>query len=1244
MHKKRKIIIRIISIVVFILGAFGILVWGLNTVSQNKTLTSKFIHFQIERLLDLDSEVENPHAYLDWDLQYKIRADKLSFIQNHSDIVVLENISLNVFLPYMLLKKIYITQMSASRLFVDVERYENGKINIIEIFNIKSFFDVYFRNSAIAISHYFFRVTDKKHKPEEKMYISGDNFFISKFTQNRYLQLIATGDIDYNRRVTPFAINYNAKIPTIQKDFNLEVFLPDFDAGHFSNYVQEFAPDTILEGKGKVHAKISNCKYANFDATLEDIRLKTPKIPLEVDFEDSFSAVGKMAYENKNVTLDQFDIKGKDFETSVHGKVYDITSTPINIDLNFWVKENSNGNAIMKLLPWGLPAMNYAVDKLKRHNVGAIVGGQAHAKGKIGYLDIYGHAEAKDANLGYGFDFPSSTAIVDFRGEKLYLNGTYYPNKDPNQYTKVDGSVKIKKPFYLDLKTHSSPVLDVVSGQKALNILSDVCHFSTGPLALLELKQGYTTVPSLEITGTPPFVYLNGKASFWDGAGSMPGLYGEVEKTSGEVDFLGKDIVFKNIKGLQDGTWGYAHGKTEIHNNALTHFYMHIPEVSLVLAKHYIDNSPLIKQISDALKGILDPKGMAEISFVLISDKNTPIPLTEGFVSVPKAGSCNIAGLAYRATDVTGRVDFDTYQSRINFDGYVHGVKTKLTGIAEAKYSDLLIVNEKADINAAYEFFVNSPMFADMKDSLKDFCDFNGTMRIETRVTGDLAKTKGDFTCNIDIFDGNLKYLDIPEPIVLKSGHVLARRDKTQLSNITGSVFDVPFNLVGLVTDAGTAREKYDIKFEMKDFPISNVSKLIGTQMFPKEANELMSEVSFKTGYVDVVSYVDKQENKSKITFNNATVCYKKSNEPIVAKTGEMFFSQDLLKFNDVDIKMTSSDFLIDGSVANYQTSPRFNLDVSSNVSGKDFNETLAPMFNLPITLTGKVYTNLNFTGSMDNWQAKMRAMLDDNSYVNYKNANIGAELSKFMFFDVNGNTKDITVNTLEVFSPTPDITKKPPMLAQMYGKIQDVYSKNPYLDDFHLKLNDYMNISFLNILFYDPQKPQPLLSAGKIKGNIRLNGFADNLSILGKAHIVDAVIPSIRTTIENMSIDFNKKLISTKDTIISIVGSKANVSATLENRFTLPFYIKEIELTSDLINIDDIMKTFNTLFAKEEVPDNKKERKSKNKEKAVTAVAPITPKPPVIIENGKIKFDEVIYQGLSAKDVNADFKISSDL
>ena len=135
--------------------------------------------------------------------------------------------------------------MSGDNLFVDFERYENGKINIIEIFNITGFFKVYFKNSAIGINKYYFRVTDNFHKPAEKMYISGENILINKFTLNRYLQLIIDGNLDYKDRVTPFAISYNAKIPTIKKNFNIEAKLPDFDTGIFSSYVNEIAPGTV---------------------------------------------------------------------------------------------------------------------------------------------------------------------------------------------------------------------------------------------------------------------------------------------------------------------------------------------------------------------------------------------------------------------------------------------------------------------------------------------------------------------------------------------------------------------------------------------------------------------------------------------------------------------------------------------------------------------------------------------------------------------------------------------------------------------------------------------------------------------------------------------------------------------------------------------------------------------------------------------------------------------------------------
>ena len=55
------------------------------------------------------------------------------------------------------------------------------------------------------------------------------------------------------------------------------------------------------------------------------------------------------------------------------------------------------------------------------------------------------------------------------------------------------------------------------------------------------------------------------------------------------------------------------------------------------------------------------------------------------------------------------------------------------------------------------------------------------------------------------------------------------------------------------------------------------------------------------------------------------------------------------------------------------------------------------------------------------------------------------------------------------------------------------------------------MNISFLNILFYDPQK-QPFLKTGLIKGKVSLNGDIKNLSIIGNADVKNAIIPDILT------------------------------------------------------------------------------------------------------------------------------------
>ena len=109
MHNN-KIFLNLLSVILFTLAVIAVLVGFVNVLSQNKMITTKLIKSQIHRLLDLNSEVENPHAYIDWDLQYKIRADKLTFIHENKDLISVEDLEVNIFIPYFALKKIYITQ------------------------------------------------------------------------------------------------------------------------------------------------------------------------------------------------------------------------------------------------------------------------------------------------------------------------------------------------------------------------------------------------------------------------------------------------------------------------------------------------------------------------------------------------------------------------------------------------------------------------------------------------------------------------------------------------------------------------------------------------------------------------------------------------------------------------------------------------------------------------------------------------------------------------------------------------------------------------------------------------------------------------------------------------------------------------------------------------------------------------------------------------------------------------------
>jgi len=145
--------------------------------------------------------------------------------------------------------------------------------------------------------------------------------------------------------------------------------------------------------------------------------------------------------------------------------------------------------------------------------------------------------------------------------------------------------------------------------------------------------------------------------------------------------------------------------------------------------------------------------------------------------------------------------------------------------------------------------------------------------------------------------------------------------------------------------------------------------------------------------------------------------------------------------------------------------------------------------------------------------------------------------------------------------------------------------------------------------------------------GKVSLNGDIKNLNIIGNADVKDAVIPEIATTINQMDIVFNDKIIEIKDALVNIAGSVAKINATLKNKFVSPLTINKLHLDADFIDADALQQNFTKLFA----------YKSQEDENIPVQTNPAF----VVIDEGTIKIKDFVYKTLNGSDLSADFYIT---
>ncbi|MDD3594040.1 MAG: AsmA-like C-terminal region-containing protein [Candidatus Gastranaerophilales bacterium] len=1226
--KRKRFFIKFLSIIVVLFGIMTALIWYINTVSSNTALVSQLITSQISQLLDLDSYVENPRAYVDWDLQYKIKADKLVFKNpDGTDLVSGDNIELNIFVPAFAFKKIYITQINTKNLYVDFVRDKNNKINIIEIFNIKGFFDIYFKNSHISVDKYIVKFTDEYKNAEEHMLITGDSIVLSKFSLNKYMQLIMDGIVSYKKHKMPFFINYNTKLPVQDKKYNVEVSFQDMNFQDYIGYIQEFNPKIkVFGGSGNLKLKVSSNKYFNVQSEIKDFTLSTEEHDNWLDFPSELKLESKGALSPNDIIIDDFKLFSTDFEMGMKGSVKDLKAANPGIKIDAYIKEGSQASSIIKLFPSDFNFMKGMIGKAIKHKVRADTSGELKIRGG----EINGGVLLDNLTFNDVYGLPKSSLLLDFRKDKLYLDGKIFATKN-NTVDKVmvTGYVKFLNGIFNDINVISTANIKLSDVVPILNVISDLIPFPTGPVPDMNIKHAMGEI-TLNIKGSPPDVLLNGILNFRNATVAYPGFYGFIENGYGRLNFAGDRILYEDIKGQVEGVRATAFGETLTHQNGLTSFQIDVLNTPLNKAKIFIDGSEMLTHVSQGLKILKNPQGYGSTSINIQAQKNSDIPYVKGKVNIHSA-SGEIEGLYYPAVNVSGSVNFDSNIARLDLKGIINGLDTRLSGTIEKDYGKLKIQSANVDVKKAQDIIFKSPILAEARNAFEEINLIDGLVSLDLMLNGSFKDNNLQYFADIGLKSVTLNYLDITAPLVLNKGQINAQQNNIFFDKVEGSIFESPVYLDGVISNINQANEYTDLRFEVNNFNVSSIKYIVCSTLLTPEFSKALSNYDYLDGFISINAHIKNKVTAISLDFDNLYAIYCPSKDDVLLKSGRLFFDGSKVVLKDLDAQISKSTFLVDGTITDFSSNPFYDLTIASNIVGEDFNKTFSKILNIPVELAGNLYLHTRLKGNMENWNVKLRSMLDENSNIFYKGADLGKDISRFIFADLSGTRNDLIINKFNIFSPPKTSNQSHPanqdIMLEAKGKIYNANSTAPSFENLNIEALQYINISVLNALIKSSDNTAPFLSEGEIKGSVIVNGKAETPLIEGEVEAKDAIIPSLNTNIKSAKVQFLKDSIEIDSPEISIATSKAAVKATLNNKLDMPLVVKNAEIISESINYDEIKNTFESINIGNTEDEN--------------IVG--TSLPPIIVEKGTIKAKEFIYSGLLATDASADFKVTPD-
>ena len=585
-----------------------------------------------------------------------------------------------------------------------------------------------------------------------------------------------------------------------------------------------------------------------------------------------------------------------------------------------------------------------------------------------------------------------------------------------------------------------------------------------------------------------------------------------------------------------------------------------------------VNNSPLLLDVAKSLNFI--DSGAGNINFKVNFIKNV-------FGEIAPNGKLQllnnkfvIKDFSVPISDCLGEIFFDDKNAEVtNMTASALGSPVSVVAKVENKKIDAKITAPSLITNDVIKAILTSKALSLIAPVLSDIKAASGHLSANLYLKGDSKKDLFD-KIECQIINNKIYLHKAIAPINLTKGSFNANKNEFNADKILFNFLNAKGSIDGTVKNLG---KNPDCNLKVS---IANIDSTVFNAL--KNSNLEPSLKKFLNDFSDFRGNASgniliKKNITGKISFNNLGVKYLPAALPFAIKAGDMIIENNKITLPNEQLLIGSSKFNLHGDFNRNKT---VTIDLNGNLSPDDVDKYLNKMLTTPFNLKKTSSVKLNFQKDATNsWKLLLGMILEQENIISYNGFTIGDKNNAYL---IGGRvSKTLSLIQFDNFGvhqlPSSLFTSfnlNNLLSHKNYFELSGWINKNTCEENLKIYARDFMDINLFNQLV-DKKLSNRLFQGGRFKGDLLFRGKTDSPKITGYLNIEDAKIPSCKTTIKDLKVILENDYIHFENALFKIADSELKIDAIAENLIDFPYVFKEMNISSDYVNVDEIIKIF---------------------------------------------------------------------